>query len=181
MGQSNRAFIFLLMALFGVWAIAQSNDPEQEELLERIHALEGKIAHQEWTEKSIIKESQEFQNKWSESEKIVSLLEGEKADLQKRISQFEAVVVERDSLQKELAERTAERDGMSGRCDQLKKGIMSLLEKDEIAAIEGSPAEGSPAFQKATWKPTGSKTPAVTAGFRREKPETEKANKSDPK
>lgn len=176
MGQSNRAFIFLLMALFGVWAIAQSNDPEQEELLERIHALEGKIAQQEWTEKSIIKESQEFQNKWSESEKTVSLLEGEKADLQKRISQLELVVVERDSLQKELAERTAERDGMSGRCDQLKKGIMNLLEKDEVAA-----AEGNPSFQKATWKSSGSKTPAMTAGFRKEKPETEKANKNDPK
>ncbi len=134
MGQSNRALIFLLMAFMGVWAIAQSNDPEQAELLERILNLENGMVQKAASEQELIREQEAIRQTLVSTEKTVARLEEEKAGLESQIVQLQELVKERNQLRTDLAERTAERNGMEDRCEQLKKGLLQLLEKDEVAA-----------------------------------------------
>lgn len=176
MGQSNRALIFLLMAFMGVWAIAQSNDPEQAELLERILNLENGMAQKTASEQELMREQEAIRQQLVSTEKTVARLEDEKSGLENQIVQLQEVVKERNRLQAELAARTEERDGMEDRCEQLKKGLLQLLEKDEVA----SRTTGQP-FQKATWSSRGQSTPASLATRRKEPVEADSKTPAGPK
>ncbi len=43
MGQSYRSLLYLVFAILGVWAIAQSNDPEKAEWMERVAQMKNDL------------------------------------------------------------------------------------------------------------------------------------------
>jgi len=145
MGQSYRSLLYLVFAILGVWAIAQSNDPEKAEWIERVAQMKNDLIRLDENRKMALDLLAETETTLQDRDKEITRLEEILAEKNQEIERLKLVAQERDQLKQDLANTTVQRDEMNQRCDSLTKGLQALLENDtRLTRRSGAPAPATP-------------------------------------
>ena len=129
MNQFQKALLFLLVVMLGIWGCAQGSGVSSAD---RIRALETKVTRLEEDFRAAATARDQFRKKLGETEQIA-------AQLKEEVDALRPVVKERDEIRMQLKARTQERDAVMIQFDGFRKSLRDLLGQMDAAAKSTSP------------------------------------------
>jgi septal ring factor EnvC (AmiA/AmiB activator) len=130
MSQGKNVLVLLVLASIGLWGCAQGPNGGSASV-ERVRALESKIAKLEEDFKASVAIREQLRKKLTSADEAKTLLA-------QQVEQLQTVVKERDELRQQLASRTNERDNLHAQFNQFRKGIKTLLGQSELPSTLNS-------------------------------------------
>jgi chromosome segregation ATPase len=121
-------FILIALASLGLWGCSQNQDGATDAKLRELEARHLKL-------------EEDYQAVVAANESIrkrLATVEGQRADLAKKVESLQIVVRERDELRQQVAARTGERDALHSQMVSFAKELQSLAGRIEAATNGGN-------------------------------------------
>jgi hypothetical protein len=130
MSRANKALVFLVVVVCGLWGCAQgpTNGAASQE---RIKALESKCTKLEDDYRAVATARDQLRKKLAAADE-------ERIKLEQELEQQTMAAKDRDELRQQLNARTSERDQVQVQFDLFRKSIRNLLGQAEAAATSTS-------------------------------------------
>jgi septal ring factor EnvC (AmiA/AmiB activator) len=131
-----KAMMVAAALALGLWGCAQSG-PTATAQSEKIRHLESKLARLE----TACKDAETARDK---TNKQLAALQEEATQMKRTLEIQKTAIEERDALRLEIDSRTAERDALKGRCENLKSGLQTLLKQCDLVTPSSPPITAAP-------------------------------------
>jgi soluble cytochrome b562 len=130
--RASKTLVVIVVAMLGLWGCAQgTTTPPRGVHAERVKALEAKCAKLEEECRAVTAARDQVRKK-------LGGVEESRLKLQQEIDRQQAVFAqERADMQRQIAQRTMQRDGVQGQFDDFRKGLHQLLNQADSASANG--------------------------------------------